>query len=115
MVLGASPNPLRFSNKMIKSLLRYGFDVVAVGFRKGNINGVDILIGQPNIPNIHTISIYLGARHQSQFYDYILRLNPKRIIFNPGTYNPELYELAKKNGIEPVIDCALIMLSKGTF
>ena len=115
VVLGASPNPLRFSYKMVKSLLRHEIDVVPVGFRKGTINEVDILIGQPKIQNVHTISLFLGSRHQPAFYDYILKLNPKRIIFNPGTYNPELYELARKNGIETVIDCALIMLSKGTF
>ena len=115
VVLGASPNPLRFSHKMVKSLVRHGIDVVPVGFRKGKISDVDILIGQPKIKDVHTISLFMGARHQPPFYDYILKLNPRRIIFNPGTYNPELSELAKKNGIEPVIDCALIMLNKGTF
>ncbi len=115
IVLGASPNPLRFSHKMVKTLVHYEYDVVPVGFREGKIEDREIMKGQPKIQNVHTVSLYIGARNQPPFYEYILNLNPKRVIFNPGTYNPELFELVKKNGIEAVIDCALVMLNKGTY
>lgn len=115
LVLGASPNPMRFSHKMTKSLRRHHHEVVPLGFRKGKIEDTDILTGMPDIKHVHTVALYLGADRQKDFYDYIIRLNPRRIIFNPGTYNPELNELAKKNGIETVIDCSLVMLSKGIY
>ncbi len=115
LVIGASPNPNRFSNKMVKSLIRHDFSVVALGIRKGDIAGIDILTERNFIPNIHTISLYIGASRQVDYYDYILSLNPKRIIFNPGTYNAELIELAEHKKIECIVDCALIMLSNGDY
>jgi hypothetical protein len=115
LVLGASPNPLRFSNKMVKSLLRHGFEAVPLGIRTGEIAGVKILTGKPKIQNIHTVSLYLAPHRQKEYYDYILSLQPRRIIFNPGTHNQELIQLAGKNNIEPITDCALIMISKGIY
>jgi hypothetical protein len=49
------------------------------------------------------------------YYDYILSLKPKRIIFNPGTENEELMKLAKQNNIQPVVACTLVMLSIGNY
>jgi predicted CoA-binding protein len=115
VVLGASPNPSRFSHTMVKTLIKYEHEVVPVGFRPGKIENVDIVIGQPEIKDVHTISLYLGPRNQPLLYKYIIGLSPKRIIFNPGTYNPELLNLANKNGIETVINCALIMLNRGIY
>lgn len=115
LVLGASPNPLRFSNKMVKSLLRHGFEAVPLGIRKGEITGVEILTGKPQLKNIHTVSLYLSPKRQSDYYDYLISLDPKRIIFNPGTHNQELIDLARENGIEPITDCALIMIAKGIY
>jgi predicted CoA-binding protein len=115
VVLGASPNPMRFSYKMTRSLVRHNIEVVPVGFRKGSIEGVDILTGTPHIDKVHTVTLYLGPDRQDIFYSYILSLYPRRIIFNPGTYNPDLARLARANGIETVIDCGLVMLNKGTY
>ncbi len=110
VVLGASPNPWRFSHKVVKSLLRRQYDVVAVGYRAGSIEGLEILTGKPEIENVHTILLYIGVEHQSEYYDYIVNLHPKRIIFNPGTENEELKKLAEEKGIETKNDCALLML-----
>ena len=115
LVLGASLNPLRFSNKMVKSLIRHKFDVVAVGFREGEIGGINILTGQPEVKNVHTVSLYIGTKRLPEYYDYILSLKPKRIIFNPGTINEEFMLLAKQNKIEIVTDCALVMVSSGKY
>lgn len=115
LVLGASPNPLRFSHKMVKSLVRNNHEVIALGFRQGEIAGIKILTGKPVLTNIHTISLYIGPKAQLPLYDYILSIQPKRIIFNPGTINEELMKLAHKNGIEVVTDCALVMLNKGNY
>jgi predicted CoA-binding protein len=89
--------------------------VVAVGLKKGSIHDVKILPGKPVITDIHTVVIYLSPAHQREYYDYVLGLNPERIIFNPGTYNKEFVDLAKEKGIKTVVDCALIMLNSGTF
>lgn len=115
MVLGASPNPVRFSHKAVKSLLRHDKKVVAVGFRKGEIAEQEILTGQPTLENIHTISIYIGSSRQTEYYDYILSLKPKRVIFNPGTINPEFMGMLKEEGIESVSECMLVMLSENEY
>ena len=115
LILGASPNPVRFSHKAVKSLLRHDKKVVAVGYKKGEIVDEEILVGQPHIENIHTVSIYMGSSRQSDYYDYIISLKPKRVIFNPGTVNPEFMGRLKNEGIEPVSECMLVMLSDDEF
>lgn len=115
VVLGASPNPIRFSFKAVKSLLRHEKEVVAVGFRKGLIAEEEILVGQPRVENVQTVSIYIGSSRQSDYYDYIISLKPKRVIFNPGTVNPEFMARLKNEGIEPVNACMLVMLNEGDF
>ena len=115
LVLGASPDNSRYSYKCVKSLLRHDHEVVAVGTKKGRIQDIKIQPGKPEIPDIHTVSIYLNAKNQPEYYEYILGLNPKRIIFNPGAYNKEFIDLAKEKGIKTVVDCTLVMLSAGTF
>lgn len=115
LVLGASPNPLRFSNKMVKSLVRHNIEVVAIGLREGMISGIPIQKGKPSLKDIHTVSLYIGLKGQVAYYDYILSLHPRRIIFNPGTENPGFMMLAEEKGIEAVTDCALVMLSSGKY
>jgi len=115
IVLGATPNPVRFSYKAVKSLLRNDQEVVAVGFRKGEIEEEEILVGQPPIEDVHTVSIYIGSSRQVDYYDYIFSLNPKRVIFNPGTVNTEFMVRLKEKGIESVSGCMLVMLSEGEF
>ena len=115
LVLGASPNPVRFSHKAVKSLLRHDEEVVAVGLREGLIVEEEIITGQPSIEGVHTVSIYIGSSRQTEYYDYIISLKPKRVIFNPGTVNPEFMARLKKEGIEPVSECMLVMISEGEY
>ncbi len=115
LVIGASENPERYSNKAIKSLLRYGHEVVAVGLREGNVDGVKIEKGNPPLNNIDTITMYVGSNNQPPLYNYILSLNPRRIIFNPGAENLELTKLAREKGIEVIETCTLVMLSVGNY
>jgi predicted CoA-binding protein len=115
LVLGASPNPLRFSNKMVKTLVRHNYEVVAIGLREGEISGIKILTGKPALNDIHTITLYIGPKGQLSVCDYILSLNPKRIIFNPGTENPEFMKLARDQGIEVVYGCSLEMMSSAKY
>jgi len=116
LVLGASSNPDRFSYKAIKSLQRREVPVIAVGRKDADLDSVRITKTLPdNIGPVHTVTLYLSAKNQKEYYNYILSLNPARIIFNPGTVNPELAKMAEKNGIEVVNDCMLVMLNTGRF
>src|ERR1044072_996597 len=115
VVIGASENPQRYSYLAVKSLLRHGQDVVPVGLKEGNIGDVKILAGKPPIENVDTVTMYVGPADQKSWYDYILTLKPKRIIFNPGAENEELEAIAEKNGIEVVEACTLVMLSIGNY
>ena len=115
VVLGASPNPVRYSFKAVKSLVRFGHDVIPVGFRPGIIFDKFIQRGMPAIEDVHTIALYIGAERQEEFHDYILSLHPKRIIFNPGTINEAFMEELKELEIEVIEDCTLVMLDSGEF
>ena len=115
VVLGASPNPARYSYLAVNRLAAHNHDVIAIGKREGNINQVPVIKGQPLEENVDTVTLYLNANNQKQYYDYILSLHPKRIIFNPGAENDELAELAVKNNIEPIEACTLVLLSTGQY
>lgn len=115
MVLGASPNPVRFSYKAVKSLMRHEKEVVAVGFRTGEIEDLEIQVGKPAIEDVHTVSLYIGSSRQDDYYDYIISLKPKRVIFNPGTINPAFMAKLQRENIEPVSACMLVMLNDGDF
>ncbi len=115
LVIGASEKPSRYSNKAIKLLGKYGHDVKAIGIRPGKVEDVEIETGFPDYDDIHTVTLYIGPARQPQYYDYILKLKPERIIFNPGTENVEFEKMAKERGIEVVENCTLVMLSSGLF
>jgi hypothetical protein len=115
LVLGASQKPERYSYLAIRSLRKHGIEVIAIGARKGLVDDVEIQTELQNISDIHTVTLYLGPRNQIPYYSYILNLKPKRIIFNPGTENPDLEKLARENGIDVVEGCTLVMLSNGTY
>jgi len=115
LVLGASLKPYRFSNKAVRELRMYRIPQVAIGLREGTIGDVPVMTGTPPVDGIHTITLYVGPPRQPAFYNYIFSIQPKRIIFNPGTENPELMEMAKNKGIEVVTDCTIVMLELGLF
>jgi len=115
LVLGASTNPERYSYRAIKLLGKYEHPVEAIGLKDGEIEGIRIQKNKPQFNDIQTITIYIGPKNQNEYYDYLLSLKPKRIIFNPGTENPEFQKLAKDAGIEVIEDCTLVMLNGGSF
>jgi predicted CoA-binding protein len=115
MVLGASANPARYSFLAINSLRKHQHPVVAVGRRIGKVLDVDITTEKKPQETVDTVTLYLNPSNQKEYYDYILSLRPKRIIFNPGTENRELSELAKNNGIQPMEACTLVLLSTGQY
>ena len=115
LVLGASDNPARFAYKAIKKLQQFGHPVVPVGLRKGQVGGLDIQTDKPQEAGIDTVTLYVGPQNQPSWYEYIMSLKPKRIIFNPGTENPELERMAQDNNIETLHHCTLVMLAVGDY
>ncbi len=115
IVLGATPNPDRYAYQATKKLKKYGHEVIPLGIRKGEIEGIKIENNTPQYEGVDTITLYLNPELQKPYYDYILSLKPKRIIFNPGTENFELIRLAKEKGIETELACTLVMLSIGNY
>ena len=115
VVIGASPDSSRASFQVVTSLLANKEHVIAVGIKKGIINGQEILLGFPKIKDVDTVSLYVGPANQAHWEDYILSLKPRRIIFNPGTENPAFHERAVKQGIEPLEACTLTMLAVGNY
>ena len=114
LVLGASLNPDRYSHKVTLQLNRLAYDVVLVGHKPGVMDG---LVIETQIPNVSydTVTLYLGAKNQQQYQDQLLKLKPKRIIFNPGAENSVFQKLAIQKDIEAFEACTLVMLSMGTF
>lgn len=115
MVLGASTNPDRYSFKTINNLRRKGYEVVAIGNRIGRVNDVDIVKEKIPVEGLDTVTLYLNANNQKEYYDYILSLQPKRIIFNPGAENAEFNKLACGKGINTKNACTLVMLNTGQY
>ena len=115
LVLGASANPTRYSNIAINRLRRNNHPVVAIGKRNGMVGDTPVETAPRDIDNLDTITLYLNPNNQKPYYQYIMDLKPKRIIFNPGTENDELAEMAQKEGIQPIEACTLVLLSTGQY
>jgi len=115
VVLGASTRPGRASGKAVARLVEQGMDVVAIGIRAGDIAGIKILTGRPVLQDVETLTLYISPKNQPEWYDYILAMKPKRILFNPGTENPDLKTLAENGGIQCDDVCTLVLLSLRQF
>jgi predicted CoA-binding protein len=115
LVLGASDNPSRYSFLALHRLRNLGHPVVAIGKKTGMVADIPIEKEKKDFDKVDTITLYLNPMHQKQYYDYIISLKPKRIIFNPGAENDELSDLAIKNDIKPMEACTLVLLSTGQY
>lgn len=115
LVLGVSLKPNRYSNYAVQRLVANNIDVVAFGLKKGEVSGVQIDTELLPYENINTITLYLNPKHQKGYYNYILSLKPKRVLFNPGTENPEFYEILEANNIAFEEACTLVLLSTNQY
>ncbi len=115
LVFGASTKSERYSNIALNMLLDYNHEVFAVGGREAQVRGVDILKGHPTFEDIHTITLYMNPARQQEHYQYLLDLQPKRIIFNPGTENIEFEKMAVDRGIYAQRACTLVLLRTDQF
>ncbi len=115
VVIGASTNPERYSYLAVEKLLAHNHDVVPVGIKKGELFGLEIHNDLPALSDVHTVTLYVGKKNQDEIIDYVLSLNPKRVIFNPGTENQSFESILAQNGIEVLQACTLVMLSTDEF
>ncbi|WP_372756802.1 CoA-binding protein [Mariniflexile sp.] len=111
LVLGASLNTSRYSNLAIHKLVKHGVETCAIGLKSGEVSGVKINTDMPPFEGVHTITLYLNPKNQMAYYKYIVSLKPKRVVFNPGTENPELYKILRENKIHFESACTLVLLS----
>ena len=112
VIVGATPNQSRYAFLAANMLREYDHDIVPMGIKKGKVAGEEILDirSKPAVNDVDTVTLYIGPRHQPEWYDYLLSLKPKRIIFNPGTENDEFELLAESKGIEATQACTLVLL-----
>ncbi|WP_424001734.1 CoA-binding protein [Maribacter sp. IgM3_T14_3] len=115
LVFGASLKPNRYSNLAIHRLVDSGVETLAYGLREGEVSGVNISNNLHKISDIHTITLYINPKRQEEYYNSIISLAPKRVIFNPGTENLEFYKLLENSGIEVDIACTLVLLGTGQY
>lgn len=116
VVLGASDNPDRYAYKAYHRLKRHGHEAIPVGIKNAELDGQKIITDKTQpIEDVDTVTLYVGPRNQPMWYDYILSLKPKRIIFNPGTENPELEQMAEQANIETLHHCTLVMLASDSY
>lgn len=115
LVLGASTKPERYSYKCVRALRSHNYETVALGKKAGEVEGVQIETEKVLFENIHTVAIYLSAQNQKEYEDYILSLQPKRVLFPPGTENPRFQEELTDWGILAEEACPLVMLNIGTY
>lgn len=116
LVLGASPKPDRYAYMATKMLNEYGHPVIPFGLKAGDIDGISIVTELPNSnEEIDTVTLYLGPANQAPYIDYVLSLKPKRVVFNPGTENPEFEQKLTENGIAPLEACTLVMLRTNNY
>ncbi|OCB76581.1 CoA-binding protein [Flavobacterium crassostreae] len=115
VVLGASTKPERYAYKAITMLTEKGHSVLAIGQNTGEVAGIKIKTKAIPLSNIDTISLYLNPIRQRDYYNYILEAKPKRVIFNPGTENPELKQLLELNNIKSENACTLVLLTTNRY
>jgi len=117
LIVGATTNTTRYAYTAAEFLKRAGKPFIPISIKKGSVLGEPILDlkSKPELGDVHTITLYLNARHQEEWEDYLLSLKPERIIFNPGAQNPKLARKASELGIENLNACTLVMINTGQY
>ena len=115
LIIGASNNPERYAYKAADRLLSHGHEIELLGLRPDTVFGKTIDTEPKKFKNIDTVTLYIGPQRQPEYYDYIISLNPKRVIFNPGTENDEFEQLLNTKGIIAEEACTLVLLGTGQY
>ncbi|CAA9200620.1 hypothetical protein FLACOL7796_03373 [Flavobacterium collinsii] len=115
LVLGATTKPERYAFRAINMLVEKGHTVLAIGQNTGEVAGVKIHTKTIPVKNIDTVTLYLNPARQRDYYNYIIEAQPKRVVFNPGSENPEFYQLLELNNIKAEVACTLVLLATNQY
>ncbi len=115
LIIGASTNPSRYAYLAANRLLDNGYPIELLGIKKGEIRGHEIKNRRDHFSDIHTVTLYVGPKHQEEYIDFVIGLKPQRVIFNPGTWNDEFVQSLKEENIDVLDACTLVMLSAHTY
>lgn len=115
LVIGATPKTDRYANMAVNSLVAHDQPVIAYGRLEGSIGNISIQTTWNPEWEVDTVTLYLSPKNQSEYYDKIIALAPERVIFNPGTENPEFFDLLRAHNIYVEVACTLVLLSTGQY
>lgn len=115
LIIGASTNPDRYAHRAALKLRQHGHEIELIGLRNGVVAGHPIQTGEPDLADVDTVTLYVGAGISGQYLNYLKEIRPRRVIFNPGAENPALASQLQAEGIEPIDACTLVMLAVGTY
>ena len=115
LIIGASENPERYSYKAAHALAAKGHSFILLAAKEFELLGQKSLTGFPDLQNIDTVTLYVGPQRQPEYYNYILKLKPRRVLFNPGTENSAFQKLLQENNIAFEEACTLVLLSVGAY
>ncbi|MDD3078696.1 MAG: CoA-binding protein [Paludibacter sp.] len=115
LIIGASNNPERYAYKAAERLLNHEHEIELLGVRPDVVFGKTIDTERKQYEDIDTVTLYIGPQRQVEYYDYVLSLKPRRVIFNPGTENHEFEVMLRQNGIDVEEACTLVLLGTGQY
>jgi predicted CoA-binding protein len=115
LLIGASTKPQRYAFKAITELRAHDHRVYALAIKEGKVEDVEFQTTKAAFEDVDTVTLYVGPQHQADYMDYVISLKPKRVIFNPGTENPEFQEKLEAEGITPVEACTLVLLKTNQY
>ena len=115
LIIGASTDPSRYSYLAANRLVSYKHGIELLGVKEGLVAGKEINTEKERFEDIDTVTLYVNPQKQSEYFDYVADLKPRRVIFNPGTENPVFEDFLTEKGIEPIEACTLVMLTTGQY
>lgn len=115
LVIGASTDPSKYAFLAANKLVSHQQEIELLGIKEGVVAGKEINTNKEKFEDIDTVTLYVGPAKQKEYFDYVASLKPRRVIFNPGTENPEFENFLTEKGIEPIEACTLVMLSIGQY
>jgi len=117
VIIGATDNPGRYAYLAAGMLKENGHPIVPMSIHQGEVQGQELLDLREKIPveGVDTVTMYINPSHQKEWEDYIISLDPKRVIFNPGAENQGFMDRLEKAGVEVIAACTLVMIRTNQF
>ena len=115
LIIGASVNPERYAYKAAEKLIAHQHEIYMIGNKPGELFDRKIVTEQTAYTDVDTVTLYVSAKNQTGYYDYIIGLHPRRVLFNPGTENPAFAQRLEQAGIATEEACTLVLLATNAY